>query len=98
MSKVEYRVRWRREGLRPATKRYATREAAERWALIVQGRMQEATDKDPDDYACCPGGYADMCGCYGRTNAQVWAQRTAEVPPLIEGPVIQTRPVGEWSE
>jgi hypothetical protein len=89
----EFRVVWRREGQRRKAKIYQTRQGAERWALILQGRIQEPTGDDPDDYACCPG---YECGCGGITNADVWGEETAKVPALMEGPTIESRLVGEW--
>ena len=90
----EYRVVWQREGLRKAYKLYQTRRAAERWALIVQGRLAEVIpDEDPDDLACCSG---RECGCHGVTNAQAWAEQTARVPRLVHGPVVEARAVGSW--
>lgn len=92
--RCEYRVVWQREGLRRATKLYQTRKAAERWAFLVQGRMAEVTGDDPEDYGCCDG---YMCGCSGKTNRELWAERAAGIPPLIAGPEIESREVGEWA-
>lgn len=72
---------------------YQRRANAKRFALIVEGRMAEATGRDPKDYACCSG---RECGCHGETNAEVWARRVAEFPRLMEGPTIQCREVGDW--
>lgn len=94
MTKHEYRVVWRRVKLDRNRKIFQTRRAAERFALVLQGRMQEVTQLDPDDYACCPG---YECDCGGVTNAESWAQRTAEFPPLAEGPTVEARAVGAWS-
>jgi hypothetical protein len=89
-TRTEYRVVWQREGLTKRTVRYRSRAQALSKALVLQGRMWEVTDEDPDGYACCSdmGGF---CGCGGITNAAKWRQRTAEVPPLVFGPIIQTR-------
>jgi hypothetical protein len=63
--------------------------------------MTEAfPDEDPDDCECgdrfCTGGGGyDPCS-QGRTKAEKWEQRTAQVPPLVWGPVIDSRPVGEY--
>jgi hypothetical protein len=88
MSRTEFRVVWQREGLSKRSVRYRSRAQALSKALVLQGRIWEVTDQDPDGYACCSGA---ECGCGGLTRAQAWAQRSAEVPPLIYGPVIQTR-------
>jgi hypothetical protein len=71
---------------------YQTRKAAHRWWLIVQGRMAEATGRDPDAYACCSG---DMCGCGGKTNADLWAETAERIPPLKLAR-IEVRNVGPW--
>jgi hypothetical protein len=106
----EYRLIWRRESgyvydhetgaddyddsPGPLRSRiYQRRAPAERLALILQGRMAEATGLDPDDFACCSGW---ECGCGGKTNAEVWAEKAEEIPPLVEGPTIQRREVGKW--
>lgn len=108
----EYRLIWRRESgdvydpdtgawdhddsPGPLRSRIYQRQApARRLALILQGRMAEATGEDPDDFACCSG---HECGCGGELKRDVWAKRGAEIPPLIEGPTIQRRTVGEWAD
>lgn len=98
--RLEYRVRWQREGLTQRTLIYQTRVGAERRALVLQGRMAEVTGSDPNAYACCSGGsYAgDFCGCGGVTNGEAWAQASSTVPPLVDGPVVEARPVGAWTE
>lgn len=91
--RFEYRVRWRRQDLGPRTAVYQTEAGARRKALVLQGRMAEATGLDPDAKWCCNGNY---CPCDGRTNQQEWDRVQAELPPLTFGPVIERRPVGEW--
>lgn len=89
----EYRVVWQREG---ATKRRTIRQteaAAQRFALVLQGRLAEATGLDPDGYSCCDG---YECGCGGRSRAQDWAAATSRIASLIYGPVIESRSVGSW--
>jgi hypothetical protein len=58
--------------------------------------MAEVTGLDPDAFACCPGTRMHECGCGGVTNAEVWAQRAECVPPIVEGPYLEQRPVGAW--
>lgn len=107
----EYRVIWRREvgssyssetgyeyddspgGLR--SRIYQRPIYARRLALILRGAMAEALDLDPDDFACCSG---RDCGCGGLTNQQVWDKKAENIPPLVEGPTIQRRTVGEWAD
>ena len=86
--RTEFRVIWQREGVTRRSVRFRSRAQAERKALILQGCMVEATGEDPNDYACCSG---RECGCRGVTKAQAWAERADQVPPLVYGPVIQTR-------
>lgn len=92
--RVEYRVVWQREGLSKRTKRYATRLAAERFSLIVQGRLIEAYPAiNPDEIFCCGG---HMCACRGMTYREHWESESKPYPPLIYGPIIEQREVGEW--
>ena len=91
-TEVEYRVVWKREGLRTKSRRYARVGQAERYLQIVEGRMAEATGLNPEAAACCDGW---QCGCQGQTNAEVWAEVAARVPPL-EWVRIEARPVGAW--
>jgi hypothetical protein len=93
-SKVEYRVTYRRSGRKRSTI-FQTRKAAERYVLVLQGRRAEWTGAKPEDYACCSGW---ECGCRGQTNAEVWAEIEARIPPLEEGPTIEQRAVGGWAE
>lgn len=90
----EYRIVWQREGYAKKRRLFQTRRAAERFALVAQGRVAEATGLDPNDYACC-GGYE--CGCGGKTNAETWAAESARIPALVFGPVIERREVGTWA-
>lgn len=89
----EFRLRWQREGLPMRRKLYQSREPAEHYALLLQGRMAEFTGDEPTAYACCSGW---ECGCGGITNADAWALRAKDLPLLIWGPVIESREVGAW--
>lgn len=92
----EYRVRWRREDHRRAhTMIFQSRPPAARRVLILEGRLAEAfPSTNPDDLACCSGG--PYCDCGGKTVAEAWAERHEQFPPLVEGPTIESRKVGEW--
>jgi hypothetical protein len=96
--KRQWRVRWQRLGMSRAKVRvYETRKAAELFALKLQGRMAEAyPELDPEAYYCCPGTVSHECGCRGETWAEQWARESAQIPPLVLGPEIEARPVGEW--
>lgn len=91
VSRTEFRVVWQREGFTKRSKRFRSRAQAERKALILQGRVAEATGEDPNAYACCPGTRDYWCGCGGITKGEAWAQTARQVPPLVYGPVIETR-------
>jgi hypothetical protein len=95
----QWRVRWRREGFTSySSKTYMDEAKARRWALVVQGRMAEAfPDEDPDACECGDGGPVGQYGCSGqRTKGEKWAERTANLPPLVWGPVLDSRSVGEY--
>jgi hypothetical protein len=86
-------VRWQRVGFSPRQKILQNREAADRLALKLQGRMREAyPDLDPDAYVCCDGAWDH---CNGLTWAEQWEERSETVPPLTRLR-IESRPVGEW--
>ena len=99
----EYRVKWRREDAgRANTRIYQSEPPARRLALILEGRWGEAfPDTDPNEVACCGGGDMEPfaegnCSCGGKTNAEVWAERHEQFPPLVDGPHIESREVGDW--
>ena len=51
---------------------------------------------DPDDLVCCSG---YECGCHGETVEQAREaerERYARIPAIVFGPIIESRPVGEW--
>jgi hypothetical protein len=93
---VEFRVKWTREGAHRATTRiYQSEAPARRMALILEGRLAEAfPDIDPNALACCDG---RECQCDGSTNADAWAKRHDEFPPILDGPHIERRTVGVWA-
>lgn len=93
----QYRVRWQRLGMsRAKVRMYETEDAARRCALKLQGRMAEAyPDLDPEDTWCCAtSNYA--CPCGGETYVERWKRESALVPPLVLGPEVDSREVGEW--
>ena len=92
---TEYRVKWKREGLRPKRIRYTSMKSAERrLALLTSDEpwLYYGGGNDPSDYQCCSG---YECGCGGITVREHCEQRRAEMPP-IEYAVIECRPVGAW--
>jgi hypothetical protein len=89
-------VRWQRLGMSRAKVRfYEKREAAERFALKLQGRMDEAYPELNGNEPHCCGGSWD-CDCGGETWYDRWERESAQVPPLIRGPEVDYRPVGDW--
>lgn len=96
----QWRVRWRRNGFAgPSQKTYMSEAKARQWALVVQGRMAEAfPDEDPESCECggkyCHGPSFECGGT--RTKGEKWAERTASLPPLVWGPVLDSRPVGDY--
>lgn len=95
-AKRQYRVRWQRLGMgRAKVRSFETEPAALRLALKLQGRMAEAYPELSPSHPHCCGGSWD-CGCGGETWAERWARESALVPPLIVGPLIDSREVGEW--
>ncbi len=89
----EYRVTWQREGLPKKRRLYQRRDAAEKFVRLLRGESRAA--EDPDAFACCSG---YDCGCGGVTNAEAWEARYGDMPRLVIGPVLASRPVGDWSE
>jgi hypothetical protein len=93
--RYEFRVRWQREGEGRCSKLYQSEQMARRWCMKLEGRMEELTGLNPDDFACCSGA---ECGCGGALNRDVWEQEAAKYPPLVFGPVVDTREVGDWQQ
>lgn len=98
----EYRVTWKRRGLLPKRKRYATLAAARRflrlfgpepWTVFALGRG--GVPKDGDALACCRGTEEEQCNCGGRTLRQQAEHDRKQMPPL-EWVRLQSRPVGAW--
>lgn len=95
----EYRVTWQRQGMaRPRSRLYQTERGARRLVAKLNGEVldwPDYSDKGPDDYWCCDQSYG--CNCGGLTVAERVARDHADVPPMVFGPVIEVRPVGDWS-
>lgn len=90
MTSLQYRVVWQRAGLPKRRKLYETKRGVDAFVAKLNNPPVES----PDDYVCCSGW---ECGCQGVTNAEAHDQHYANMPRLIFGPVIESRPVGEWS-
>jgi hypothetical protein len=76
---------------------YGTEKAALTFALKLEGRMDEAYPELRPDHGWCCQGTSLSCDCGGETWAERWARESARVPPLIFGPAVDSRPVGEWA-
>lgn len=86
----EFRVTWQRQGMsRPRERLYQSERGARRHALLLQGRIAEATGLLPEDG--CP--HCD----YMRSVEECSESDHLRFPPLILGPRIESRPVGEWT-
>ncbi len=94
MSAYEYRVVWKRVGLRKKARTSAKIETARRTLALLNGGSGRylALGLDPDELACCSG---RECGCRGLTNREVSDAYVADMPPL-EYARIEAREVGEW--
>lgn len=91
---IEYRVKWKREGLNAKRVKYTARKFAERrLALLTSDKPWEVLRIDPDTFQCC-GGYE--CGCEGLTVREHLEAMRARMPAL-EYAVIEQREVGPWS-
>lgn len=104
MFKTEYRVVWKRRGLKRKSKRYMSLKAAERRVRLLGPEPWTALDVQPDDYVCCRGERADReCGCNGETwrehllGARNGAMYEGDggMPP-IEYVHIEKRPLAAW--
>ncbi len=92
---VEYRVVWKREGLKPKRKRYATLKGAERFMLLFGPEPWRAfTKNDPDRYECCDG---HECGCGGVTYRER-AEEKRDGQPKLEYVRLEAREVGQWGQ
>jgi len=93
----EYRVVWKRAGLRRKVKRFATRRAAERLLIRLTDpepwRTYLREGQDPDDYRCCSG---HECGCGGITYRQEAEDMRANQPPL-ESVQLEARRIEPWT-
>ncbi len=92
--KSEFRVIWKREGLRPKRKIFVRRASAEKYLLLFGPEPWTYLGKDPDERLCCDG---YQCGCGGETYRQNDERQRAEMPKL-EWIRVETREVGEWKQ
>jgi len=97
---MEYRVVWKRAGMKQKTKRYASLSAAQRRVTLMGPEPWLAFAADPDELHCCSG---HECGCEGATwreyllgsRANGWKADDEGMPPL-EYCRIEKRPTSNW--
>ena len=95
----EYRVIWKREGLKTKRKRYANKPQAERFMVLMGpepwlAQKSRWSRKGPDDLKCCSG---HMCGCGGMTVREYEEDYRKDLPKL-EWIRLEEREVGKWGE
>ena len=95
MKRIQYRVRWKREGCDEKRVVYETERGARRLMLLLGPEPWLAFGYDPDEYQCCSGG---MCGCGGQTYRQAMLD-TRKTMPELEFVTLEQRPiqVGKWT-
>lgn len=92
---AEYRVRWKRQGMKPKTRFYQRAPALNRFLTLLgpePWRAYMKPGKTPDDLYHCVG--APDCDCGGLTYRERADQIGAEIPP-IEWVSVEVRHVQE---
>lgn len=92
---VEFRVVWKRSGLRKKERVCKRLTTAEKTLTLLSGKEDDrlaVLGLDPDDYHCC-NGY--QCGCGGVTNREWYRRGLYGLQPL-EYARIERRRVGAW--
>lgn len=92
MNGIEFRVIWKREGLRPKRRNFSKRSSAERFLILFGPEPWLFYGADPDK-RCCSG---VECACGGMTERESTADERSRMPPL-EYVRLESRPVGDWS-
>jgi len=94
MTVKEYRVVWKRNGLKEKRKRYQNKYRAEHFIKILGPEPWTAYGVNPDESMCCDG---SMCGCGGETYREHWLGKRKDMPP-IEYVRLELREVqrGDW--
>ena len=91
---LEYRVVWKREGVRRKVKRFASLKLAQRKMLLLGPEpwlgASEYGKRDPERLNCCSG---HECACGGLTVREWWEQLGL---PKLEYMHIERREVGKW--
>jgi hypothetical protein len=100
MSRIEYRVVWKRRGQHQKSKRFMSLKSAERRVLLLGPEPWKAFGVDPDEQHCCHG---HECACGGATWREYLLEQRdkpgyedAGPMPAIEYIRIDQRPLGAW--
>jgi len=89
VSGIEYRVSWKRDGLRRKSRTFIRRATAERHAeMLRNGDPHWRCDEGHGYYA--GSGYA-----HDRTTENEWVPTC--MPDIVEGPTVEVRTVSEWA-
>lgn len=81
ITKSEYRIVWKREGLKEKRKVYKLLVRAKRHMLLLGPEPWKAFGRDPEELFCCRGGY-DQCGCGGLTVREKFMEDRKNLPPI----------------
>lgn len=95
MVKSQFRVVWKRTGLKRRERIFGREATARRFLLLFGPEPWLAYLKPgqtPDDEMCCSG---YQCGCSGETFRQQSEARRA-TQPALEFVRLEQRPVGAW--
>lgn len=96
--RTQYRVLWKRDGLRPKAKPVMSLATADRFIGLLTSPepwrfMRDYHDRDPDSYRCCDG---HECGCGGQTIREFCEEARKDLPP-IEWVRIESRQVTPYA-
>ena len=94
VSAIEFRVIYRRVGLRQKARRFATRAGATRFLRLFGDEPWTAFpgERDPDAVYCCSG---LECGC-GGISVREYHQRWRNELPVLEFVRLEQRAIGPW--
>lgn len=89
---MEYRVAWKREGLRRKYRLYQKESAAKKFLTLLGPEPWLAYGKKPDELECCSG---RECSCGGMTHREASEEIHKSMPPL-EDVRLESRRIGKW--
>lgn len=91
---TEYRVKWKREGLKAKIKVFQTRAAAERRLTLLGPEPWKAMGREPESKWCCSG---YQCACGGVTVREE-SENTRKTMPRLEYVQLEKRQVQMWQK